>query len=276
MRIKFSKMHGLGNDFVLIENISRKLVLSPEKIRQLAHRRTGIGCDQLLLVEPVIDPGADFAMRIFNADGSEAEQCGNGVRCFTIFVCDLGLISTTEMTIVTAGGLVRSRLESSDEVSVSMGVPRFEPIEIPFLAERRAPAYSLTVGGELVTIGAVSMGNPHAVLRVDDAGTAPVSTIGPAIQRHGRFPGGANVGFMQVIDSQRIRLRVFERGAGETPACGTGACAAVVVGHEQGLLHDAVEVNLPGGRLHVTWRGGVCPVWMTGPAVRVFDGEIEV
>jgi diaminopimelate epimerase len=276
MRIKFSKMHGLGNDFVLIENISRKIVLSPQRIRQLADRRTGIGCDQLLLVEPAPTSGADFAMRIFNADGSEAEQCGNGVRCFTVFVHELGLISTSEITIVTAGGLVSSRLESSKQISVDMGVPRLEPIDIPFLAPRRAATYSLTVGGEAVTIGAVSMGNPHAVLKVDDTSTAPVSTLGPLIQKHPDFPHGANVGFMQVLDAQHIRLRVFERGAGETPACGTGACAAVVSGHEQGLLQDTVEVQLPGGRLQVAWGGEACRVWMTGPAVRVFDGEIEL
>lgn len=276
MRVRFSKMHGLGNDFVLIENLSQQVVLSPEKIRQLADRRMGIGCDQLLLVEPATTPGADFAMRILNADGSEAEQCGNGVRCFTVFVHDLGLISSSEIAIVTAGGLVRSRLESWERISVDMGVPRFEPVEIPFVAHQRAPSYSLTVGGEAVVIGAVSMGNPHAVIKVDDVGMAPVSTLGPMIQRHPSFPRGTNVGFMHVVDTQHIRLRVFERGAGETPACGTGACAAVVVGHEQGLLHDTVEVELPGGRLDVAWRGGMGRVWMTGPAVRVFDGEIEI
>lgn len=276
MRIKFSKMHGLGNDFVVIENISRKIALSPEKIRQLADRRTGIGCDQVLLVEAAAAPGADFAMRILNADGSEAEQCGNGVRCFTVFVRQLGLTSTSELTIATTGGLVRSRLESSEQISVDMGVPRLEPSEIPFLARARAPSYSLDVGGDVVTIGAVSMGNPHAVMKVDDVSTAPVSTLGPLLQRHPDFPRSANVGFMQVIDARHIRLRVFERGAGETPACGTGACAAVVVGHEQSLLQDAVEVSLPGGRLYVALRGGNCRVWMTGPAVRVFDGEIEV
>jgi diaminopimelate epimerase len=277
MRIKFSKMHGLGNDFVLIDNISRKIALSAEKIRHLADRRTGIGCDQVLLVESAVAPGADFAMRILNADGSEAEQCGNGVRCFTVFVRELGLASSTsELTIATAGGLVRSRLESSEQISVDMGVPRLELSEIPFLAPKRAPSYSLDIGGEVVTIGAVSMGNPHAVMQVDDVRTAPVSTFGPLIQRHRDFPRGANVGFMQVIDARHIRLRVFERGAGETPACGTGACAAVVVGHEQGLLQDAVEVSLPGGRLYVALRSGNCRVWMTGPAVRVFDGEIEV
>ena len=275
MRIKFSKMHGLGNDFVVVENLSRKVVWVPEQIRQLADRRTGIGCDQLLLIEPATTPGADFAMRIFNADGSEAEQCGNGVRCCAVFMRELGLIATSEMTIVTAGGLVRARLESTGQISVDMGVPRFEPIDIPFRAHRPAPGYPLTVGQQLVTIGAVSMGNPHAVLRVDDVATAPVATLGPAIQQHPDFPRGVNVGFMQLVDTRQIYLRVFERGAGETRACGTGACAAVVVGHEQGLLGDVVEVNLPGGRLHVAWSGGPGRVWMTGPAVRVFDGEIE-
>lgn len=276
MRIRFAKMHGLGNDFVLIENMSRRIVLSPERIRQLADRRRGIGCDQLLLVEPATALGADFAMRILNADGSEAEQCGNGVRCCTVFVRERGLISSSEMTIATAGGLVRSHLRSLDQIAVDMGVPRFEPYEIPFLAHELAPSYSLAVGGDVMTIGAVSMGNPHAVLVVEDVGTAIVPTLGRSIQRHPRFPRGVNVGFMQVIDTRRIRLRVFERGAGETPACGTGACAAVVVGHKQGLLQDDVEVHLPGGRLRVAWRGGESRVWMTGPAVRVFDGEIEV
>ncbi len=276
MRIRFSKMHGLRNDFVLIENMSGRVVLSSEMIRQLADRRTGIGCDQVLMVEPGTAAGADFAMRIFNADGSEAEQCGNGVRCFYVFVRELGLISTSDMTIATAGGLVKAHLESRDQISVDMGVPRFEPVEIPLLANARSPSYPIAVGGEFVTIGAVSMGNPHAVLVVDNVQTAPVPTLGRAIQRHPHFPRGANVGFMQVIDTEHIRLRVFERGSGETPACGSGACAAVVVGREQGLLQDDVEVHLPGGRLRVAWCGGECRVWMTGPAVRVFDGEIEV
>lgn len=276
MRIKFSKMHGLGNDFILIENLMREIILSPDRVRQLADRRRGIGCDQVIMAEVTTVPGADFAMRIFNADGSEAEQCGNGVRCFTVFVRELGLTSSSEITIVTAGGLVKSRFEGSEQISVDMGTPRFEPIDIPFRAPKRAASYSLTVAEQAVTIGAVSMGNPHAVVKVDDVGVAPVSTLGPLIQKHADFPRGANVGFMQVIDAQHIRLRVFERGAGETLACGTGACAAVVIGHEQGLLQDTVEVHLPGGRLYVRWGGGMYPVWMTGPAVRVFDGEIEL
>lgn len=276
MRIKFTKMHGLGNDFVLIDNLARSIALSTEQIRWLANRRTGIGCDQLLLLEPALVPGADFAMRIINADGTEAEQCGNGVRCLAVFARERGLLSGSEITIAAAGGLVRSNIEASDQISVDMGVPRFEPVEIPFLAPARAPHYSIAIGDEVVSIGAVSMGNPHAVLRVDDVAAAPVARLGPALQRDQRFPRGANVGFMQIIDTQHVRLRVFERGAGETPACGTGACAAVVVGREQGLLEEDVEVQLPGGRLHVAWRGGECRVWMTGPAVRVFDGEIEV
>ncbi|MGF1613802.1 MAG: diaminopimelate epimerase [Gammaproteobacteria bacterium] len=276
MRMKFSKMHGLGNDFVVIENLSRNITLKPEQVRHLADRRTGIGCDQLLLVEPARNRGADFAMRIFNANGTEAEQCGNGVRCVTLFVHEQGLISTPEMSIETAGGPVISRLASREQIAVEMGIPCLEPAGIPLLANRRALSYDLNVGGTVATIGAVSMGNPHAVMRVDDVDTAPVSTLGPAIQEHSCFPDGANVGFMQIIDTRRIRLRVFERGAGETPACGTGACAAVVVGREQGLLEHTVEVNLPGGRLHVAWSGGTCPVRMTGPAVRVFTGEIEI
>lgn len=276
MRIEFSKMHGLGNDFIVINNVAKTVALTSAQIRCIANRRTGVGCDQVLLVEPPALSGADFAMRIFNADGSEAEQCGNGVRCFTVFLHSQRLVAKPEITIATAGGLVRSRLESREQVSVDMGIPRLAPADIPFVARERALSYSLTVADDIVSIGAVSMGNPHAVVRVLDVKSAPVQRLGPMIQRHERFPRGANVGFMEVMSPSHIGLRVFERGAGETPACGTGACAAMVVGREQGLLEDAVDVDLTGGRLHVAWRGGTSSVWMTGPATPVFKGVIEV
>ncbi|MGE5152473.1 MAG: diaminopimelate epimerase [Bdellovibrio bacteriovorus] len=268
-------MQGLGNDFVVIDAIRQSVRLDPAQVRRLADRRFGIGCDQVLLVEPPRLPGTDFHYRIFNADGSEVEQCGNGARCFARFVRDQGLTDKTEIPVGTAAGAIRLLVEPDGQVRVDMGPPILEPVRIPFLVDRQALTYPLEVGGEVLEIGALSMGNPHAVLLVDDVDAAPVGRLGPLIEHHPRFPQRVNAGFMQVLTSDQIRLRVHERGAGETLACGTGACAAVVSGRLRGLLDRRVRVTLPGGDLVIEWPGVSHPVLMTGPAERVFEGEIE-
>ena len=255
MMLKFSKMHGLGNDFVVIDAINQAVALTASQVRFLADRHFGVGCDQLLLVERATLPGADFRYRIFNADGGEVEQCGNGARCFARFVRDQGLSSLDVIRVETKAGIIVLSIDADGEVTVDMGQPRLRPQDIPFLAPGQAATYALDVGGETLQIGAVSMGNPHAVLRVDNVDTAPVERIGPIIESHERFPKRVNVGFMQVVARDRIRLRVFERGAGETLACGTGACAAVVAGRVWGVLAESVEVELPGGRLRIRWEG---------------------
>jgi diaminopimelate epimerase len=275
MKLKFTKMHGLGNDFVVIDGVNQSVLLVPEQIRRLADRHFGVGCDQVLLIETA-SGDADFRYRIFNADGGEVEQCGNGARCFVRYVHDYGMTSKDEIRVETLGGLIVPRLEPSGEVTVNMGEPGFEPEEIPFLAIKRAPAYRLDIGGGEIDIGVVSMGNPHAVQLVEEVDDAPVSAEGPLIERHPRFPRRVNAGYMQIVDRRHIRLRVYERGAGETLACGTGACAAVVVGIQRGLLDSSVEVSLRGGTLLVRWEGETQPVWMTGPALTVFDGEIDL
>ncbi len=275
MKLRFAKMHGLGNDFVVIDAIRQQVDLTPDQVRRLADRRRGIGCDQLLLVERPRTPAAEFRYRIFNADGGEVEQCGNGARCFARFVHDQGLTRSTHIPVETAAGLIELELLDDGQVRVDMGPPRFEPEQIPFVAAAPAPSHPLEVDGHRIEVGVVSMGNPHAVLQVDDLDQAPVATLGPAIQAHPRFPRGVNVGFMQRLDRGHIRLRVYERGAGETAACGTGACAAVVVGRRQGLLDEEVQVRLPGGDLVISWNGDDAPVWMTGPAILVFEGQIE-
>jgi diaminopimelate epimerase len=276
MKRKFTKMQGLGNDFVVFDGVRQRLELTSEQCRAIADRHFGIGCDQVLLVESPRGPETDFYYRIFNADGSEVEQCGNGARCFARFVRDQGFTDKTEIPVGTKAGDIRLYLEHDGQVRVNMGVPVFEPERIPFVADSLADLYELAVDGRKLSIGVVSIGNPHAVLRVDDVDAAPVDTLGPRIERHPRFPRRVNTGFMQVLDRGRIRLRVFERGAGETLACGTGACAAVAVGRRWGLLAEQVLVNLPGGDLVIQWPGESRPVWMTGPAVSVFDGEIEL
>jgi diaminopimelate epimerase len=276
MTLEFSKMHGLGNDFVVIDAINQDVTLSPEQVRGLADRHRGIGFDQLLLVER---PGAahvDFRYRIFNADGGEVSQCGNGARCFMRFVHDLGLSIKHELLVETASGPLRLVLEDDDQVTVDMGEPRLEPREIPFDAPVRAATYTLEVAGERIEIAAVSMGNPHAVTLVRNIDTAPVDRLGPAIERHPRFPQGANAGFMQIIDFEHIRLRVFERGTGETLACGSGACAAVVAGRLWDKLAARVKVALRGGDLVVSWAGRGHPVYLTGPAKHVFRGRIDL
>ena len=277
MILNFTKMHGLGNDFVVIDAVTQRVRMTPELARQLGDRHFGVGCDQLLLVEPPHTPEADFCYRIFNADGSEVEQCGNGARCFARFVRDRGLTVKRRITVETKGGTITLRVESDGQVTVNMGRPRFDPAALPFQADSQENQYTLEVAGEPVTFGAVSMGNPHAVLRVEELESAPVGQLGPALQQHPAFPRSVNVGFMQVLRRDHIRLRVYERGAGETLACGTGACAAVAVGRRLGWLDEQVRVDLPGGRLIIRWQGGrKHPVWMTGPAVRVFEGRIEL
>jgi diaminopimelate epimerase len=275
MRLRFTKMHGLGNDFIVLDATRERLDLNPTLVRDLADRRFGIGCDQLLVVEPPRDPATDFHYRIFNADGSEVEQCGNGARCFARFVREQGLTDKDEIPVGTAAGPIRLFIEPDGQVRVNMGAPILEPARIPFLVPSQALDYPLEVAGERLTIGAVSMGNPHAVLRVTDVESALVATLGPQIEHHPRFPARVNVGFMQILDPGHVRLRVHERGAGETLACGTGACAAVVAGRLWEILGERVRVSLPGGDLVIQWLGGSEPVWMTGPATTVYQGEIE-
>lgn len=276
MKLRFSKMHGAGNDFVVFDAINQRVELSTEQVRLIADRHFGVGCDQLLLVERPSRPDADFRYRIFNADGGEVEQCGNGARCFMRFVHDKKLSRENEIRVETANGIIRPRLEMDGRVSVNMGEPIFNPDQIPFTASERALTYGLELKGETVEISVLSMGNPHAVQYVDDVDTAAVASQGPLIERHPRFPNKVNAGFMQIIDRQHIRLRVFERGAGETLACGTGACAAVVAGIRRDLLDATVQVATRGGELTINWAGVGTPVWMTGPAENVFEGEIEL
>lgn len=276
MELVFSKMHGLGNDFVVIDAIKQPVKLTTHQVRHLADRRHGIGCDQVLLVEKSERPDCAFRYRIFNADGGEVEQCGNGARCFARFVRDKQLTVADRIPVETKSGRIELIIRPDGQVTVDMGVPRLEPPDIPFQAPLKAPRYALAVAGETVEIGAVSMGNPHAVLEVPHVESAPVARLGPAIEAHARFPRHVNVGFMEVVDSTRIRLRVFERGAGETLACGSGACAAVVVGRVQQLLDETVTVELPGGNLVVSWPGEHQPVLMTGPATFVFEGRIAI
>jgi diaminopimelate epimerase len=275
MKLKFTKMHGLGNDFVVIDAMNQQISLSPEQLRRLADRHLGIGCDQILLIEKA-EGDADFRYRIFNADGGEVEQCGNGARCFVRYVHDHGMTGKKEVRIETLSGVVIPKLEANGEVTVNMGVPKFDPGEIPFIADQRAPTYPLRLDDKEVEISVVSMGNPHAVQVVSDLDDAPVLTEGPLIEKHSRFPQRVNAGYMQVIDPHHIRLRVYERGAGETLACGTGACAAAVAGIQRGLLESPVRVSFSTGDLFIRWEGENQPVWMTGPAVTVFDGEIEL
>jgi len=270
--LRFTKMEGLGNDFVVVDATRSPFVLTPAQIRLLANRRFGVGCDQVLVVEPARED-ADFRYRIFNADGGEVEQCGNGARCFVVYVREHGLTDRREIRVETAGGVIVPRLESDGEVTVDMGVPRFAPADVPFIDGTGAVVEPLDVDGARVEISAISIGNPHAVQRVDDVDGAPVGALGPLIERHPRFPQRVNAGFMQIVDRATMRLRVYERGAGETPACGTGACAAVVAGRRQGLLDERVRVRMRGGDLTIAWAGEGCPVTMKGPARTVFEGE---
>jgi diaminopimelate epimerase len=276
MRLAFSKMQGLGNDFVVLDATEHPIALDSALARRLADRRFGIGCDQILLVEPPRLPDTEFHYRIFNADGSEVEQCGNGARCFARFVRDRGLTDHDEIPVGTAAGPIRLYLEDAGQVRVDMGAPEFEPERIPFLVDRQALTYDLDVAGESLVIGAVSMGNPHAVILVEDLDTAPVARLGPLVESHPRFPQRVNVGFMQILARDHLRLRVYERGAGETLACGTGACAAMAHARQRDLVDSRVRVSLPGGDLLIAWNAPGESVWMTGPAVQVFEGEITL
>ncbi|MBA3903010.1 MAG: diaminopimelate epimerase [Rhodocyclaceae bacterium] len=276
MRIRFTKMHGLGNDFVVLDAVNQNISLTPEQARFLADRHFGVGCDQILVVEKPSRPDVDFRYRIYNADGGEVEQCGNGARCFVRFVREQGLTEKSEIRVETRSGIIAPRLEENGEVTVDMGVPRFEPSHVPFVTESDALVQPLLANGRTVEMTALSVGNPHAVQLVDNVDTAPVAELGPLIENHPRFPQRVNAGFMQAVDRHRIRLRVYERGAGETLACGTGACAAVAAGIARGLLDSPVRVVTRGGELSVAWGGPGQPVFMTGPAVAVFDGELEL
>jgi len=274
--LNFTKMHGLGNDFVVIDAINQAVNLSPQQIRYMADRHFGVGFDQLLLVEKPESQNADFKYRIFNADGSEVSQCGNGARCFARFVRDKGLFTGDKITVDTNAGPLVLTFTDNELVTVNMGIPRHAPAEIPLHADQEAQTYLVEIDGKPITFGAVSMGNPHAVIQVEDVNFAPVVELGRPLESHPLFPERANIGFMQVIDRQHIKLRVYERGAGETLACGSGACGAVVVGIEQGLLDNEATAALTGGELMVSWAGRGQPVYMTGSATTVFDGKISL
>jgi diaminopimelate epimerase len=274
--LKFTKMHGAGNDFVVLDAVRQHIELSPEQLRLLADRHFGVGCDQILLVEKAQTKEADFRYRIFNADGGEVEQCGNGARCFMRFVHDQQLTPKREIVVETQCGLISPRLEQDGRVTVNMGAPNFEPSRIPFVGGSGAISEALEAAGETLDISALSMGNPHAVQVVEDIERAPVRKSGPLIEQHPRFPNRVNAGFMQVMDRHSLRLRVYERGAGETLSCGTGACAAVVAGIRRDLLDSPVNVATRGGMLTISWAGDGQPVLMTGPAITVFAGEINL
>jgi diaminopimelate epimerase len=273
--IHFTKMHGLGNDFVVIDAIHQTPYLEPESIKKLADRHFGIGFDQLLLVEKPVSTNADFKYRIFNADGSEVSQCGNGARCFARFVRDKGLSAKDEVRVDTDAGQLLLKFDDDGQITVNMGIPRHQPAEIPLLADHQAPTYQVIAHDRVYTFGAVSMGNPHAVLQVPDVETAPVAETGPLLESHPVFPARANIGFMQIVDRSHIKLRVYERGAAETLACGSGACAAAVIAIERDLVDRHVQVELPGGTLKISWAGRGEPVLMTGPAISVFEGTIN-
>ena len=276
MRLKFTKMHGQGNDFVMLNGIAQKISLSPEQIQKIADRHFGVGCDQILLVEAPTRHDTDFRYRIFNADGGEVEQCGNGARCFAHFVRDQDLSDKSELRVETLSGVIEPSIAADGAVTVNMGAPRFKPADIGFIVDAEALQYQLDVRGDAVTIGALSMGNPHAVQLVPDIDVAPVGEMGPLIEHHKNFPKRVNAGFMQVVSRTQIRLRVWERGAGETLACGTGACAAVVAGIRWRLLDECVTVAMRGGELTVRWAGNDASVFMSGTTATVYTGEIEI
>lgn len=276
MQLKFTKMHGAGNDFVMLDAISQHLKLRPRDIRRLADRRRGIGCDQVLLVEAPGHPDADFRYRIFNADGSEAGQCGNGARCFARFVRHRKLTQKRQLVVETCSGELKLSLKDNHQVQVDMGTPRWLPSEVPIARDAQADDYQIVVNGEEITVGAVSMGNPHAVLRVDDVNKGAVERLGPAIECHEDFPDRVNAGFLQVIDRENAKLRVYERGVGETLACGSGACAAIAYGHRKGWFDNRVTVELPGGKLIIEWQGGSEPILMTGPTAISYEGTVRL
>jgi diaminopimelate epimerase len=276
MVVNFTKMHGLGNDFMVVDMISQHAYLRPEQIRRMADRHFGIGFDQLLLVEPPGSPNVDFRYRIFNADGSEVEQCGNGARCFAIFVHEKKLTNKDHILVETKKGVIELHINENNRVLVDMGEPVFEPKKIPFVCEHESTDYTVEVSGQKVQLSAVSMGNPHAVLEVPELNDELVSSLGPALESHPSFPERVNVGFMEVVHKRFIKLRVYERGVGETLACGTGACAAVASGIKRGVLESPVEVKLPGGNLKIEWPGPGHSLMMEGPATSVFEGKIRI
>jgi diaminopimelate epimerase len=276
MMTRFTKMHGLGNDFVVFDGINQDIKLSTGQLQRIADRHFGIGCDQILIVEKPTDDNMDFMYRIFNADGGEVSQCGNGARCFMQFVRDQGLTDKDEIGVQTGNGHIFPRMLANGLISVNMGVPDFEPASIPYNAVKRETIYELSLGSENIRANILSLGNPHAVIQVDDIDIAPVTTTGAQIEQHPDFPERVNAGFMQVIDRAHIAVRVFERGSGETLACGSGACAAVIAGIQNGLLDTDVSVSLKGGDLEITWEGEGNPVWLTGPATTVFEGSIDL
>jgi diaminopimelate epimerase len=276
MKINFTKMHGLGNDFVVIDGINQQIHLTAAQIRFLSDRHFGVGCDQLLLVEKPISDNAEFKYRIFNADGSEVAQCGNGARCFARFVREKRLSTSDEIVVDTDAGQLVLRFDRDGSITVNMGVPKHQPAQIPLNVAEQANLYKVKLVETEIEFSAVSMGNPHAVIRVDDVAAAPVASVGAQLEQHELFPERANIGFMQVVNRQQVKLRVYERGAAETLACGSGACAAVVVGIELGLLEHDVQVNLPGGALKINWLGRGHPVLMTGPATLVYEGQIQL
>jgi len=276
MRLAFTKMHGLGNDFMVFDSRRTEEVPTADVLRRLADRRTGIGFDQALALMPPVRPGTDVYYRIFNADGSEVEQCGNGARCIARLVASRAATRERALVMDSPGGLVNARLRGDGLVSIAMGVPDFDPRSLPFETEREAASYHLDLPCGPVEFAAVSIGNPHAVIRVRSARDAPVDTIGPAMENHARFPRRVNVGFLEIVAPDHVRLRVFERGVGETRACGTGACAAVAVGRRHGPLAEEVRVDVPGGRLIVQWPGPGEPVWLTGPAETAFEGQVDI
>jgi diaminopimelate epimerase len=276
MKVNFTKMQGIGNDFVVIDSVTTSVTLTTAQIQHIANRFFGVGCDQLLMVEISDTANVDFRYRIFNADGGEVEHCGNGARCFVRFVVDKGLTKKHQITVETASGIIILKLQPNGDVVVDMGPPNLEPDSLPFLAAQRQPQYTLRLTDGVIPISAVSMGNPHAVVLVDNVETAAVSKLGPQIESHSQFPQHVNAGFMQVVNSHEINLRVYERGSGETLACGTGACAAVVSGIQLNLLQSPVLVNMRGGQLQIEWAGETQSVMMTGPAEIVFEGQIEL
>lgn len=276
MRMRFTKMQSLGNDFVVVDGVRQSIKLNQDSVRRLADRHFGVGCDQVLLVQPADSGQVDFVYRIWNADGGEVAQCGNGARCFAKFVRDTGLTAKASIKVRTSAGTMVLTVEPDQQVTVNMGVPEFVPTRIPFAAEKQADRYDLHVNGTTVTVSVLALGNPHAVQLVENVETAPVTEQGPLIEGHPMFPQRVNAGYMQVLDRDRIKLRVYERGAGETLACGSGACAAVVAGRQWGLLDGNVAVELRGGQLQVCWAGVGEPVYMTGPAETVFEGEWQL
>lgn len=276
MIVEFTKMHGLGNDFMVVDMISQHAFFRPEQVRRLADRRMGVGFDQMLLVEPPSKPDMDFKYRIFNADGSEVEQCGNGARCFAVFVREQGLTDKSVVRVETSNADIELFIQGDGRVRVDMGEPVLEPDAVPFVADEQCASYQLELENEVFELSAISMGNPHGVMLVDDLATADVDRLGPALESHTRFPNKANIGFMEIVHARFIKLRVYERGSGETLACGTGACAAVVAGIERGLLQSPVEVKLPGGNLNIEWQGRGHNLIMVGPAVTVYKGQVRI